>query len=44
MYHGALVSGFVNISVYFNKLVNTLNHLIDFFKKIKIFLIIQREN
>ena len=22
MYHGALVSGFVNISVYFNKLVN----------------------
>ena len=44
MYHGALVSGFVNISVYFNKLVNTLNPLIDFFKKIKIFLIIQREN
>ena len=38
MYHGALVSGFVNISVYFNKLVNNLNHLIDLFKKIKILL------
>ena len=36
MYHFALVSGFVNISVYFNKLVNNLNHLIDLFKKIKI--------
>ena len=36
MYHGAFVSGFVNISVYFNKLVNNLNHLIDFLKKIKI--------
>ena len=44
MYHGALVSGFVNISVYFNKLVNNLNHLIDLFKKIKILLVIQREN
>ena len=45
MYHGALVSGFVNISVYFNnKLVNNLNHLIDFFKKIKILLVIQSEN
>ena len=36
MYHGPLVSGFVNISVYFNKLVNNLNHLIYFLKKIKI--------
>ena len=44
MYHGALVSGFVNISVYFNKLVNKLNHLIDFFKKAKILLLIQSEN
>ena len=44
MYHGALVSGFVNISVYFNKLVNNLNHLIDFFKNIKILLVIQSEN
>ena len=44
MYHFALVSGFVNISVYFNKLVNNLNHLIDLFKKIKILLVIQREN
>ena len=44
MYHGALVSGFVNISVYFNKLVNNLNHLIDFFIKIKSLLVIQSEN
>ena len=44
MYHGALVSGFVNISVYFNKLVNNLNHLIDFLKNIKILLVIQSEN
>ena len=44
MYHGALVSGFVSISVYFNKLVNNLNHLIDFFKNIKILLVIQSEN
>ena len=44
MYHGALVSGFVNISVYFNKLVNKLNHLIDCFKKAKILLLIQSEN
>ena len=44
MYHGALVSGFVNISVYFNKLVNNLNHLIDFFKNIKILLVIKSEN
>ena len=44
MYHGALVSGFVNIWVYFNKLVNKLNHLIDFLKKTKILLVIQSEN
>ena len=44
MYHGALVSGFVKISVYFNKLVNNLNHLIDFLKNIKILLVIQSEN
>ena len=44
MYHGALVSGFVNISVYFNKLVNKLNHLTDFFKKAEILLLIQSEN
>ena len=44
MYHGALVCGFVNILVYFNKFVNNLNHLIDFLKKIKILLVIQSEN
>ena len=45
MYHGALVSSFVNFSVYFNKLVNKLNHSIDFFfKKTKILLVIQSEN
>ena len=44
MYHGALVSGFVNISVYFNKLVNKLNHLIDFLNKTKSLLVIQSEN
>ena len=44
MYHGALVNGFVNISVYLSKLVNNLTRLIDFFKKIKILLVIQTEN
>ena len=44
MYHGALVSGFVNISAYFNKLVNKLNHLRDLKKKKKILLVIQSEN
>ena len=46
MYHGPLVSGFLNISVYFNKLVNNLNHLIHSFQKIKILviLLIQSEN
>ena len=33
MYHGAFVSGSVNISVYINKLVSNLNHLIDLKKK-----------
>ena len=42
--HGPLVSGIVNISVYFNKLVNNLNHLIDFFKNIRILLVIKSEN
>ena len=32
------------LAVYFYKLVNNLNHLIDFFKKIKILLVIQSEN
>ena len=44
MYRGALVSGFVSILVDFNKLVNNLNHLIDFFKNIKILLVIKSEN
>ena len=44
MYHDALVSGFVNISVYFNKLVNNLTRSIYIFKKIKILLVIQTEN
>ena len=39
-----LLAVFVNISVYFNKLVNNLNHLIDFLKNIKILLVIQSEN
>ena len=39
MYHGALVSGFVNILVYFNKLVNNLKRLIDL-KKIKVLLVL----
>ena len=37
MYHGALVSGFVNISVYFNKFDR-------FFKKFKILLVIETGN
>ena len=36
MYPGALVSSFVNIAVYFNKLANNFSiHSIGFFKKIK---------
>ena len=38
MYRGALVSGFVNISVYFNKLL-----LDRFFKKISILLVIRAD-
>ena len=38
MYRGALVSGFVNISVYFNKLL-----LDRFFKKINILLVIRED-
>ena len=41
MYRGALVSGFVNISVYFNKLANNFKLLDRFFKRIKILLVIQ---
>ena len=44
MYRGALVSGFVNISVYFNKLANNFKPLDRFFKRIKILLVIQTEN
>ena len=44
MYGGALVSGFVNISVYFNKLANNFKPLDKFFKRIKILLVIQTEN
>ena len=44
MYQGALVSGFVNISVYFNKLANNFKPLDRFFKRIKILLVIQTEN
>ena len=38
MYPGTLVSGFANISVYFNKLVNNFKPLDGFFKRIKILL------
>ena len=44
MYRGALVSSFVNISVYFNKLANNFKPLDKFFKIIKILLVIQTEN
>ena len=44
MYRGALVSGFVNISVYFNKLANNFKPLDRFFKRIKILRVIQTEN
>ena len=37
MYRGALVSGFVNISVYFKKLANNLNRTIDFLKELRFF-------
>ena len=44
MYRGALVSGFVNISVYFNKLANNFKPLDGFFKRIKIVLVTETEN
>ena len=43
MYRGTLVIVFVNISVYFNKLVNNFKPLDRFFKRIKILLVIQTE-
>ena len=43
MYRGDLVSGFVNISIYFNKLANNFKPLDRFFKRIKILLVIQTE-
>ena len=39
-----LVIGFVNISVYFNKLANNFKPLDRFFKRIKILLLIQTES
>ena len=44
MYRGDPVSGFVNISIYFNKLANNFKPLDRFFKRIKILLVIQTEN
>ena len=44
MYRSAVVSGFVNISVYFNKLANYFKPLDTFFKRIKILLVIQTKN
>ena len=43
-YQGALVSGFVNISVYFTKLANNFKPNDRFFKRIHILLVIQTEN
>ena len=44
MYRDTLASGFVNISVYFNKLANNFKPLDRLFKRIKILLVIQTEN
>ena len=44
MYRGTLVSSFVNILVYFNKLVTNFKPNDGFFKRIQILLIIQTEN
>ena len=44
MYRGALVSGFVNILVYFKKIANNFKPNDRFFKRIKILLVIQTEN
>ena len=43
-YQSALVSGFVNISVYFTKLANNFKPKDRFFKRIQILLVIQTEN
>ena len=40
MYPGTLVSGFANISVYFDKLANNFKPVDRFFKRIKILLVI----
>ena len=44
MYRGTLVSAFVNILVYFNRLVTNFKPNDRFFKRIQILLIIQTEN
>ena len=44
MYRGVLVSGFVNISVYFKKLANNFKPNDRFFKRVKILLVTQTEN
>ena len=44
MYRDTLVSGFVYISAYFNKLANNFKQLNGFFKRIKIPIVIQTEN
>ena len=43
-YQGALVSGFVKISVYFTKLANNFKPNDRFFKRIQILLVVQNEN
>ena len=44
MYRGTLVSSFVNILVYFNKLVTNFKLNDRFFKRIQILLLIETEN
>ena len=44
MYQGALVSGFVDISVYFTKLANNFKPNDRFFKRIQILLVILTDN
>ena len=44
MCQGALVSGFVNISVYFTKLANNFKPNDRFFKRIQILLVILTDN
>ena len=43
-YQSALVSGFVNILVYFTELANNFKPNDTFFKRIQILLVIQTEN